>query len=80
MINLLKMRNFVWIVFLSAITFSQLASAETPITVLYSDRPPFMKKQADGTLAGTTATPAILAFVKAAIPFEIREASQSTHN
>ena len=61
--------------FVVASTLSQFACAETPITVLYSDRPPFMKKQADGTLTGTAATTAILAFAKAEIPIEIKEAS-----
>lgn len=70
-----KMRHCVWLLFIFAITLNPLASAETPITVLYSERPPFMKKQSDGTLTGTAATPSILAFSKAALPFEIREAS-----
>ncbi len=73
--NLLTIKHYVWVAILSSITLNQLVSAQVPITVLYSDRPPFMQKQADGILAGTTATPAILAFTKAAIPFEIKEAS-----
>ncbi len=73
--NLLKIKHSVWMLFLLSISLHQFALAEPPITVLYSDRPPFMKKQADGTLTGTTATPAILAFSKAAIPIEIKEAS-----
>lgn len=64
-----------WMMFLFATPFTQYAAAEAPITVLYSERPPFMKKQSDGSLTGSTATPAMLAFSKAAIPFNIREAS-----
>lgn len=65
----------VWVMLLFTLPFAQFASAESSITVLYSDRPPFMKKQSDGSLAGNTATPAMLAFSKAAIRFELREAS-----
>jgi uncharacterized protein (TIGR02285 family) len=58
-----------------ALTVAQAALADAPIILLYSERPPFMHKQPDGSVAGTTATPVIRAFTKAAIPFELREAS-----
>jgi polar amino acid transport system substrate-binding protein len=74
-VTLIKVKHYFWIVFLSCVMLSQFALAETPITVLYTERAPFMKKQADGTLTGFAATPVILAFSKAAIPFEIKEAS-----
>lgn len=64
-----------WLLLLSFFSLNQSVTAETPITVLYSDRPPFMKKHSDGTVTGFTATPAMLAFTKAAIPFDIKEAS-----
>lgn len=73
--NIVRMRPCIWMLFLFTNTLNQFALAETPITVLYSDRPPFMTKQADGTLTGTTATPAMLAFAKAEIPITLREAS-----
>ena len=73
--KLIRMRHYIGMLWISSITLTQFALAETPITILYSNRPPFMKKQADGTLAGFAATPAVLAFSKAAIPFEIKEAS-----
>lgn len=60
---------------LSACVFTCSALADAPIMLLYSERPPFMHKQPDGTLGGITATPAIQAFTKATIPFELREAS-----
>lgn len=58
-----------------ALTLAHAALAEAPIILLYSQRPPFMQKLADGSVTGTTATPAIHAFTKAAIPFQLKEAS-----
>ena len=58
-----------------ALTIALTALAEAPIILLYSERPPFMQKQSDGSVTGATATPVIRAFTKAAIPFELREAS-----
>jgi polar amino acid transport system substrate-binding protein len=51
------------------------ASADVPIELLYSERPPFMYMNTDGTLEGTAATPAIRAFKRANIGFVLREAS-----
>jgi len=58
-----------------ALAAAQPALVEAPILLLYSERPPFMHRQPDGALNGTTATPAIHAFSKAGIAFELREAS-----
>lgn len=60
---------------LVALALVQSALADAPILLLYSERPPFMHRRPDGSLGGSAATPAIQAFTRAAIPFELREAS-----
>jgi polar amino acid transport system substrate-binding protein len=62
-------------IFLSLLAPVLPALAEDPVVVLYSERPPFMTKRTDGSLAGIAAGPAIASFTKASIPVEIREAS-----
>ncbi|WP_342620472.1 transporter substrate-binding domain-containing protein [Rhodoferax sp. GW822-FHT02A01] len=46
-----------------------------PIHLLYAERPPFMSRSLQGEVIGITATPAIQAFVKAGIAYELIEAS-----
>jgi len=60
---------------LVASTSAAMALAEAPVLVQYNERPPFIKKDADGTISGITATPALNAFIKAGVPYELREAS-----
>lgn len=43
--------------------------AQEPITLHYNERPPYLVSQADGSVAGLTATPASTAFTRADIPF-----------
>jgi hypothetical protein len=70
-----KMKLYYSLTCCSLFTFMQPVFADSPVIILYSDRPPFMQKQIDGSLAGITATPAMLAFSKASISYNIREAS-----
>jgi polar amino acid transport system substrate-binding protein len=46
------------------------AMADDKIILLYNERIPYMETQANGDVAGLTATPAKLAFTRAGIPFE----------
>jgi polar amino acid transport system substrate-binding protein len=49
---------------------AQVQTQEHALIVLqFNERPPFMKQLADGSVAGTAATPAARAFKKAGIPF-----------
>ncbi len=47
-----------------------IAAAQAPIVLQHDERPPFLKTEADGSVSGTAATPAVLAFRKAGIPYE----------
>lgn len=45
------------------------AFAQAPIVVQFTERPPFMKQEADGSVSGTVGTPVTQAFKKTGIPF-----------
>ena len=47
----------------------------SPIVVLFTDRPPYYSRSADGTVNGLVATPALQAFNKAGIRYELQESS-----
>ncbi len=49
--------------------------ADEPIMLYYNDRPPYMSMDALGRVTGISATPAIAAFTKAGIAFELHESS-----
>lgn len=54
----------------SLLLASSAASAEEVVRVTYSERPPYMMAQADGSPSGLTATPAAAAFKAAGIPVQ----------
>ncbi len=65
-----------WTLFCSLLLAGVPALAQQePITVYFTERPPFMARQPDGSLKGIVATPALQAFDKAGLTYEVHEAS-----
>jgi len=55
--------------------YSEFTYSQEAIQLNFNVRPPFMIKHEDGTVAGSSATPAINAFERAKIPYKLNEAS-----
>ncbi len=65
-----------WALFCSlSLPGAQALAEQEPITVYFTERPPFMVRQPDGSLKGLVATPALQAFDKAGLAYELHEAS-----
>lgn len=59
------------------ILFAGIAASQPPIMLQHDERPPFLKTEADGSVSGTAATPAVRAFQTAGIPYEWKYESAS---
>ena len=62
---------------MALILCTRIAAAQDPIVLQHDERPPFLKTEADGSVSGTAATPAALAFQKAGIPYAWKYESAS---
>lgn len=52
-----------------------MAQVSVPLKVLFVERQPFMHQEADGSVKGSAATPALQALDRAGIPYSLRSAS-----